>query len=250
MGGIAVIRCGILVFRDIAIFKYVFGMKRPSIFLSIFVLVSMGELLAVSRGWVEVHIVSKSLIMLSLIGYYMATIGKRNGHFIRAMFFCWTGDVLLLKQADAEMFFILGLVSFLIGHLLYILAYRELRWADKMNGLLMTQKLRVSFPVALAGTGLIVVLLPTLGGLMIPVIVYAIVLMGMVMAAFFRYGRTSPDSFWLVAAGALLFMVSDSILAINKFHTAFELAGPLIMLTYILAQFLIVEGAIRHGNQS
>jgi uncharacterized membrane protein YhhN len=145
------------------------------------------------------------------------------------------------------MFFILGLVSFLIGHLLYILAYRELRWSDKAKGLLMPQKLRVSFPVALAGTGLIVVLLPTLGGLMIPVMVYAIVLMGMVMASFFRYGRTTLASFWLVTAGALFFMASDSILAINKFHTPFELAGPVIMLTYILGQYLIVEGVVRHG---
>lgn len=224
-------------------------MKRTSIFLTLFVIVSIAELLAVSRGWAEVHILSKSLIMLSLIGYYMGSVSQRNSHFIRAMFFCWTGDVLLLKQADGEIFFILGLVSFLIGHLLYIFAYRELRWADKARGLLMPQKIRVSFPVALAGTGLIVVLLPTLGGLMVPVIVYAIVLMGMVMASFFRYGRTTPDSFLLVAAGAMLFMVSDSILAINKFRSPFELAGPLIMLTYILGQFLIAEGVIRHTRQ-
>jgi uncharacterized membrane protein YhhN len=223
-------------------------MLKASPFLILFFLVSIAELLAVSLGWSEVHMVAKSLIMLSLIGYYMGAVGKRNGHFIRAMFFCWAGDVLLLKQADDEMFFILGLVAFLIGHLLYILAYRELRWADKASGLLMPQKIRVSFPVALAGTGLIVILLPTLGGLMIPVIVYAIVLMGMVMASFFRYGRTTPDSFWLVASGALLFMASDSILAINKFHTPFGQAGPLIMLTYILGQYLIAEGAVRHGR--
>jgi len=50
----------------------------------------------------------------------------------------------------------------------------------------------------------------------------------------------------LVLAGAWLFMASDSILAFNKFHTAIEYSGPLIMTTYILAQFLIVEGARRH----
>lgn len=223
-------------------------MGKISSFLVLFFLVSIAELLAVSLGWMEVHMIAKSLIMLSLIGYYMGAVARRNGHFLRAMFFCWAGDVLLLKQADDEMFFILGLVAFLIGHLLYILAYRELRWTDAASGLLMPQKIRVSFPVALAGTGLIVVLLPTLGGLMIPVIVYAVVLMGMVMASFFRYGRTSPDSFWFVAVGALLFMVSDSILAINKFHTPFEAASPLIMLTYILAQYLIAQGAVRHGG--
>ncbi len=219
-------------------------MQRYPAFLILFFVVSVAELLSVSIGWIEVHTVAKTLIMLSLIGYYMSSAQKRNGHFLRALFFCWTGDVLLLKQDGDEIFFILGLGAFLVGHLLYMLAYRELRW--KEGGMLPTQKLRVSFPIALAGTGLIVVLLPYLGGLMIPVMVYAVVLMGMVMASFFRFGRTSPDSFWLVAAGALLFMISDSILAINKFHTPFASAGPLIMLTYIVGQYLIVEGALRH----
>ncbi len=221
-------------------------MRQAPAFLVVFFVVGIAELLAVSVGWNEVHMVAKTLIMLSLIGYYLSTIEKRNGHFLRALFFCWAGDVLLLRQDGEEIFFMLGLAAFLLGHLLYILSYRELRW--KEGGMMATQKLRVSFPIALAGTGLIVVLLPYLGGLMIPVIVYAVVLMGMVMAAFFRFGRTAPDSFWLVATGAILFMISDSILAINKFHTPFPSAGPLIMLTYILGQYLIVEGVIRHAS--
>lgn len=221
-------------------------MKRTNLFLALFVVVSIGELLAVSLSWTEVHIVCKSLIMLSLIGYYLGEVPKRNSHFLRAMFFCWAGDVLLLKQSDDELYFILGLVAFLIGHSLYILAYRGLRWKETATGLLPTQKARVAFPVALAGTGLIVVLFPKLGGLTIPVIVYAIVLMVMVMTSFFRYGRTSGESFWFLTIGAVLFMTSDSILAINKFHTHFSIASPLIMLTYVLAQYFIVEGAVRH----
>jgi len=221
-------------------------MRNTNTFLTLFFVVSVAQLLSISMGWSEAIIVSKTLIMLSLIGYYLGEVRKRNGHFLRALFFCWAGDILLLKQADAEIFFMLGLAAFLFGHLLYILAYRELRWKD--GGLQRAQKLRVSFPVALVGTTLILVLLPYLGSLKIPVIGYAVVLMGMVMAAFFRYGRTSPDSFWLVAAGAISFMISDSILAINKFHTAFSYAGPLIMLTYILGQYLIVRGIIRHSK--
>lgn len=221
-------------------------MRNVNSFLILFFVVSVAQLLSVAMGWTEVIVVSKTLIVLSLIGYYMGSVWKRNGHFLRALFFCWAGDVLLLKQADAEIFFMLGLAAFLLGHLLYILAYRELR--RKEGGMQRAQKLRVSFPVALVGTSLILLLLPYLGSLLIPVIGYALVLMGMVMAAFFRFGRTSPDSFWLVAAGAILFMISDSVLAINKFYAAFASAGPVIMLTYISGQYLIVEGAIRHGR--
>lgn len=46
--------------------------------------------------------------------------------------------------------------------------------------------------------------------------------------------------------GALLFVISDSVPGINKFYSAFEAAGFIIMLTYGLAQLLIVEGAARH----
>ena len=47
-------------------------------------------------------------------------------------------------------------------------------------------------------------------------------------------------------AGALLFVISDSVLAINKFYHPFEIAGIIIMLTYGLAQFFIAEGAIQY----
>lgn len=235
-----------------AIFMVLFNppsMKRYNLFLILFAVVSICELLAVSRGWAEVQLVAKPMIMLVLIGHYLSMTSIRNGTLIRAMFFCWTGDILLMGQERGELFFILGLVSFLLGHVLYIVAYRQLQWEDKSNELLPTQKLRYAFPVVLAGTGLLVVLVPKLGPLTIPVMVYSVVLMLMAMTAIFRYGRTYLDSFWFVTAGALLFMASDSILAINKFHTSFAFAGSLIMLTYILAQYLIVEGVLRHESK-
>ena len=50
----------------------------------------------------------------------------------------------------------------------------------------------------------------------------------------------------LMMLGALLFVASDSILAINKFYQPFEMAGIYIMLTYGLAQLLITVGAARY----
>ena len=46
--------------------------------------------------------------------------------------------------------------------------------------------------------------------------------------------------------GALLFVISDSVLAVNKFYYSFEWAGVVIMLTYGLAQLFICEGAIKY----
>ncbi|MFM8740122.1 MAG: lysoplasmalogenase family protein, partial [Cytophagales bacterium] len=62
-------------------------------------------------------------------------------------------------------------------------------------------------------------------------------------------GQTSDKSFFLVMLGALLFMVSDSLLAVNKFLNPFEFSGIAIMATYCAAQYLIVEGLLQHPQQ-
>lgn len=222
-------------------------MGKRSPFLTMFFLVSIAELLSVSLGWREVHIFAKTMIMLSLIGYYMGSVPKRNGHFVRALFFCWAGDVVLLKQNDAEIFFMLGLFAFLVGHLLYIYAYRQLQW-DETPSLPTRTKVLLALPVYALGGTLIILLYPGLGSLTVPVLIYALVLVVMVQTALYRQGRTSPDSYGLVVAGAALFMLSDSLLAINKFYVAYAAAAPVVMLTYILGQYMIVEGAIRHGR--
>ena len=81
---------------------------------------------------------------------------------------------------------------------------------------------------------------------MMPVALYGVTIVVMVMTALFRYGRTIPNSFWLVFGGAALFMLSDSILAINKFLTPVSYASFWIMLTYMSAQLMIVVGISRH----
>ena len=78
--------------------------------------------------------------------------------------------------------------------------------------------------------------------------VYALVLIVMVLNSVFRYGRTSNVSFSLVFLGSILFMFSDSVLAINKFLKPVPAAGFWIMSTYILAQFLIIHGLVRHAS--
>jgi len=221
-------------------------MTRKKLFLIIFIIVTTVELVAVIANWKFISLFSKPMIMLSLVGYYLAAMPHRSPVMIRAMFFCWAGDVLLMFVDQDEAFFMMGLLAFLIGHILYIIAYRQHQSGDPEKGLMATQKIRYSFPIILAGTGLVVILFPTLGGLRIPVLIYAIVIMIMTMTALFRYGRTNTQSFWLVFGGAVLFMLSDSLLAMNKFYSPIPFSGFLIMLTYSAAQFVIVKGIIRH----
>lgn len=224
-------------------------MKKSKLFLYLFLIVSAAELAALHMGWNVLHLITKPLIVLSLVGYYWSLSTTRSMVFLVALLFCWAGDVFLLFDGGISSFFLLGLVSFLIGHVLYILSYRYFRWSDTSRELLGTQKVRFALPIVLAGTGLVVVLYPSLGDLKIPVMIYALVLTLMVLNAIFRYGRTSSASFWHTLSGAVFFMISDSLLAINKFMDPLPHASLLIMLSYITAQYFIVEGMLKHVEE-
>jgi uncharacterized membrane protein YhhN len=140
----------------------------------------------------------------------------------------------------------LGLGAFLIAHITYIVAYKY--HVDEINGdeLMGIHRVRMAFPIILAGCGLVVVLFPHLGDLKFPVSVYALILVLMVLNALFRYNRTDRRSFWLVFFGAILFMISDALLAINKFLIDLPFSGLWIMTSYVFAQLLIIEGLIVH----
>lgn len=214
-------------------------------FIIIFIIVSLGELLSLSVGPNSLHQVFKPLIMISLGVYYLVSARKpyRSLVVFAAILFSLLGDTFLLFAG--ELYFMLGLGSFLLAHIFYIFSYQRHQWNDK-SPLMGLRRIRFSFPIVLAGTGLLVVLYPHLGELMIPVVVYALVLVIMVLNALFRYGRTPRSSFWLVFVGALLFMLSDSLLSINKFMMPVPWAAIGIMASYISAQYLILEGLLRH----
>lgn len=217
-------------------------------FLFVFFLVVAAEILIQILGWQQYNLFVKPLIVISLVVFYFQNVEVKNRLFVLALFFCWLGDLFLVFDHVNELYFMGGLGSFLIAHVLLIFLYGKLKnpTGVSLNG---PQKARVSFPIILAGTGLISILYPTLGALKIPVIIYAVALMIMVLQSVYRYGFTSSQSFWSVCVGALLFMLSDSLLAINKFYQPIASAGVLVIATYMAALYFIVQGVIQHENQ-
>jgi uncharacterized membrane protein YhhN len=215
------------------------------IILIIFYLASVGSLAAGLMELQLLNYIAKPLIMISLGAFYfVSTKEGRSGLVIGAILCSLAGDVFLL---DGN-YFIAGLISFLLGHVLYVFAYKQHRHEDFENALSGVHRVRLAFPIILAGSGLVIVLYPVLGDLKVPVVVYAAVLVTMVLTSLFRYGRTSPQSFWMVFVGAALFMISDSVLAINKFLQPVAMASFWIMLTYCVAQLLIVQGLLKHSQ--
>lgn len=87
-----------------------------------------------------------------------------------------------------------------------------------------------------------------LGVMKVPVAAYTVVITAMLLAALNRYGKVGRVSFLLVAAGAALFVASDSLIAINRFHTKLDHATLSVMSTYVIAQYLIVRGCLSENR--
>ena len=144
-------------------------------------------------------------------------------------------------EGENEIFFLLGLSSFLIAHIFYIIFFHKVRVKENVKGNPWLLVLVVIYYAAL-----ISLLSPYLADMKIPVLVYGVVISFMFMLAMHMlFIKNKPTGQWMMI-GALLFVISDSILAINQFYQPFEAAGVLIILTYGLAQFFIVEGAGRY----
>ncbi len=142
-----------------------------------------------------------------------------------------------------ELFFFAGVGGFFVAQLTYIYTFASFSEVNIRGPIQKNLWLILPFLVYVAGIYLL--LFPGLEGLMKPIIlVYALSLMGMSMMALNRKGRVGPESFSLVFIGSLLFLISDSMIALNKFYQEFTLAGFWIMITYIAAQYLIMRGLI------
>lgn len=148
-----------------------------------------------------------------------------------ALVFCLLGDVLLLDPA----YFVFGLVAFLLAHLLFIVAFIQHKgfWFHW-----------ISFVVLFVIGGVIFFWLkPDLGDFMIPVLFYVLVITSMAWQGIGLYLRDKGKAYLWIALAVLFFMLSDTMLAINKFKTPFDQASVLILGTYWLSVGLIANAA-------
>lgn len=158
-----------------------------------------------------------------------------------ALILSWGGDVALIFQAD-QLYFLLGVGLFLCAQLVYMYLFTK-----AVYGRMEFDPLR-SLPFILYAILLLFILIPASGEFMIAVGLYGVCLTAMAIASRLRGGLTGTLSFQMVLLGAILFMLSDSLLAINKFLTDLPLAHLWIMGTYIPAQLFISKGILAHDN--
>lgn len=203
---------------------------------SIFWFVSLAYLVSISLGNFDLKYLLKPSIILSLLVYYwFAVEGKLNKLMLLALVFSIGGDFWLMFSGTN--YFLLGLGSFLITHICYILIFSKNASIQPITLLI--------FGVLLLS--MLVYLWPSLGDFKIPVVVYASTIITMAYMAYSTKNKVKQKQWIYLIAGSLLFVLSDSLIALEKFKSAeinIHNGHFWIMLTYILAQFLIVRGVI------
>lgn len=181
--------------------------------------------------------IAKPMLLTLLALVYLVSVKKPLLWYVLGMFFSFVGDVLLMF--NGANFFISGLLAFLLAHVVYIKVTSSFLPKD-----LTVKMISSALPFVVFLAILMYLVYPNLGEMLIPVAVYGIVISTFGAVTLLNYrSEKSTENLWLFI-GAAIFILSDSLIALNKFYEPNEIYGVAIMITYILAQFLICKAMI------
>jgi len=191
---------------------------------------------------------TKPMVMLMMLFFFkMESGGTKNVLFknlmISGILFSAIGDFLLMFAAQNENYFIMGLIAFLITHICYTTAFisqifNSRPWNQHWG------QLAFSTLIVVYGAEYFILNHTSFGAFMIPVMIYCAAITAMGVAAVMRDLQNNKKGYFRVLLGALLFIVSDSLLATNKFVFAIDYEVILILGTYFAAQFFIITGCV------
>lgn len=201
----------------------------------------------------ELLILSTKPLLLAILSLWfylqLRPLRSRDVRFILAgLIFSIGGDTLLMLVGNGpknEDFFLLGLGSFLLAQLCYLVGFVSFSGAGEGS---VARKPWRAWPFLLYWIAILGTLWPYLPTPMrLPVGVYSLAIMGMATAAYNLRPHLTKAIFWGLMGGVLLFVLSDSLIALNKFMGAevrIPQARVLIMATYLLGQFLIARSVV------
>ena len=194
-----------------------------------------GALYLLSRGWPPFPgsaLVKGCAVGALAVMAWLARRDTRDASLVAlALALSAAGDVLL--DLDPR-FFVFGLGAFLLAHLTYIGVFLRNRARSVAVGL---PRLAAAAVVIASSIALSVWIVPSVGALAVPVVLYICALTTMVSTAIL--GRFQRN--W-VAVGAVLFLISDSLLAVDRFKTPIPWRDVLVWSTYYLGQCGIALG--------
>ncbi|MFN4079538.1 MAG: lysoplasmalogenase [Saprospiraceae bacterium] len=190
---------------------------------------------------------SKPLLMPALLLWIWSQVPERSGPFralLWSLTFATAGDVLLMFAGRGAKggagWFEAGIGAFLLAQCAYIAAFRQMA-AGRIAVWRRSPWLTILLTVYVFA--LMCLILPAAAAaLRGPVLVYGFSLYGAALMALNLRGANGAET---IFAGMTLFVISDSLIAINRFVQPLPAAGVWIMATYIVGQFLIVKGTLR-----
>jgi uncharacterized membrane protein YhhN len=216
------------------------------IWLLLVMVIAIPDWVAIAKGWNRIEYFAKPAVMVALLLWVWSTVGWQAGMvwFYLGLVFSLSGDVLLMLPREQ---FIGGLVAFLLAHVAYVIGLsigaQRLGVPDLASVIL----------IGMASGGLYRSLAGSMvkkgqPGLRLPVLVYATAISLMVLTA----SRTLSNPAWVIAhsllacLGALLFYLSDAVLAWNRFVSPVGRGHLIVMVMYHLGQIALVTGAALH----
>jgi uncharacterized membrane protein YhhN len=210
-------------------------MELKLIFLIVLAVVSVIYLITLFFKDSIMQFILKACLLPLIAAIYIFGTEKLLIPIILALIFGWIGDVFLLKIGNL-LSFRLGLASFLIGHICYIIAFFNYIKPLNINVLIVSI-------ISAFGLGVCIFKLVQPGkDMKYPVIAYEIIIMLMAISAVQIFFVSGGVFGILVMAGSICFVVSDGTLAYDTFRKKTKIGSFVVMLTYIAAQLLITLG--------
>ena len=191
-----------------------------------------------SFTWPDLLIKPIPALVLAFLAW--STGGRASRRLSIGLYCAALGDELLLR--DDRLFFLAGMLCFAAMQGFYISSYIALTVGR------IKPRPYVNVALTIAVTLIVLKLAPHAGSLAWPLVAYSIVLALMVLFALDLVGRIDREFSLLIAGGALTFMLSDTLLAFEKFYPGFPLAGVtgqmVVLGTYYAAQIAIASGVM------
>lgn len=208
----------------------------------IYAIILLLVLITGSLSTYEYYYFTKPLLMLSLFVFFYKqsqSISKRLKQLMLSALICaWFGDIFMLLSIFNDVNFIIGLFSFFLCHVFFIIIffnnYNENRNVIGFLAICLLYILAIYYFIY-----------DGLGSLFYPVTFYVASIASMATFAFMQKGKISDFSFYVSYIGSIFFLISDTFLALNMFYTPIPYPTFFVMLTYGIAMYLITLGILK-----
>lgn len=220
--------------------------KKDGIF--IFWVVLFAHCAFIYLGKTEYRHITK-LLLIPILFFYLVQNAKKGSYpnskliIYAGLIFSFLGDLFLIYAGTG--FFIAGMVAFMLTHICYTTFFLK---AGNIKFKKATEFFIAAILVTLLSIKLLQFLKPYLGDMVIPVKIYmaAICIMSASAANLLGNKLMKVIAATCFVPGAALFVLSDSVLALNQFLYKDSFLDIVVMLSYGYAQCLLVQGFTKY----